>query len=442
MKARGEILLVSCYELGRQPLGIAAPLAHLEAAGFAPAALDLAVERAPRDAIERAKLIAVSVPMHTALRLGVRFAERVRRENPGAHVSMFGLYAALNAAWLRAHGVDSVIAGEVEGALVELARALEEGREPETDTRVVKRIARVAPSRVALPVLERYAKLERDGETVPAAAVEASRGCLHLCTHCPIPPVYGGRFFAVDAEVVLADIARVVEDGARHVTFADPDFLNGPAHAERIVTAMHERFPGVTFDFTAKVEHLLRHRELLPRFAEEGCLFVVSAVESLSPRVLSILEKGHTREDVEEALSLCERAGIALRPSLLPFTPWTTLEDYRDLVRFAARLGTRVDPVQLTIRLLVPPGSRLEAHPEFLPHRGTLDAAGFRWSWTHPDPRVDALCAEVGAVAAEGATRGDGPETILARIARVAGVELEVNERMRRAPRLTEPWFC
>ncbi len=442
MRARGEILLVSCYEQGRQPLGIAAPLAHLEARGFEPVAIDLAVEHAPREAIANAKLVAISVPMHTALRLGTRFAERVRAVNPGAHVCLYGLYASLNARWLLAGVASSVISGEVEDALVELAEALERKAEPSRETRVISRIARSAPSRASLPLLDRYAKLERGGETVPAAAVEATRGCLHLCTHCPIPPVYGGRFFAVDPGVVLADIARVVEAGARHVTFADPDFLNGPAHARRIVEAMHARFPEITFDFTAKIEHLLRHRELLPEFAASGCAFVVSAVESLSPRVLSILEKGHTREDVESALALCDRAGIALRPSLLPFTPWSGLDDYRELVRFAARLADRVDPVQLTIRLLVPPGSLLESHPEFVKHRGALDAAGFRWIWTHPDPRMDELHATVTRIAAEGAKRNEGPEGILVRIAAAAGVELEMKERVRRAPRLTEPWVC
>ncbi len=114
--------------------------------------------------------------------------------------------------------------------------------------------------------------------------VEASRGCLHLCTHCPIPPVYGGRFFVLPQEVVLEDIRRQVAAGATHITFGDPDFLNGPKHSLRVVRAMHEEFPSLTFDFTAKVEHLLNRGEDLPEFAAAGCLFIITAVESLSDR--------------------------------------------------------------------------------------------------------------------------------------------------------------
>src|SRR5206468_1333924 len=185
---------------------------------------------------------------------------------------------------------------------------------------------------------------------------EASRGCLHLCTHCPIPPVYGGRFFVVPPDVVLEDVRRQVQAGATHITFGDPDFLNGPKHALKVVRALHAEFPALTFDFTAKVEHILEKRELFPEFGASGCVFMISAVESLSDTVLTILEKNHTRADVEVALKIVRDAGITYRPTWVAFTPWTTLDDYREVLDFVEEneLIDHVDPVQYTIRLLVP----------------------------------------------------------------------------------------
>src|SRR5881227_1852307 len=104
LRSPGAILLISCYELGHQPLGVALPLGFLQRAGFAPAALDIAVENFDTDRIARAHFIAISVPMHTALRLGVRVAARVREINPGAVVCFYGLYAALNADYLLQNG--------------------------------------------------------------------------------------------------------------------------------------------------------------------------------------------------------------------------------------------------------------------------------------------------------------------------------------------------
>jgi len=457
------VLLIACYELGHQPLAVAWPAAVLEQRGFAPAVLDVSVEPLDAEKVRRARLVAISVPMHTALRVGITVAERVRRLNPGAHVCFYGLYATLNAEHLLAHGADSVIGGEVEEPLAALVESLESGRPgPLPGVRAVGRpagphIARPTlprPSRAALPALKTYARLEHDGRQIPVGYVEASRGCKHLCRHCPIPPVYGGRFFVVPADVVLEDVAQQVEAGAGHITFGDPDFLNGPGHALDVARRLHRDFPLVTFDFTAKVEHLLRRAGDLPELGALGCLFVVSAVESLSETVLGHLDKGHTRADVEVALAATRAAGIALRPTWVAFTPWTTLRDFVEVLDWVAArdLVDHIDPVQYSLRLLVPPGSLLVDHPGMRPYLGALVAADFSYEWRHPDPRMETLQADVAALIAESAPRAEDPAVTFDRVralaATAAGTPAPAPMAPRRArdrrrpPRLTEPWFC
>ncbi|MCI0460987.1 MAG: CUAEP/CCAEP-tail radical SAM protein [Gemmataceae bacterium] len=452
-------MLVSCYELGHQPLGAALPLAFLERAGFAPAALDIAVEDFDTDKVARARFVGISVPMHTALRLGVRVAERVREINPGAVICLYGLYAALNADYLLEHGADFCIGGECETPLVALVEALEAGDPSQVDGVIqrgaavrpfLQRLPFAVPDRSPLPPLEKYARLEHKGDRRVVGYVEASRGCLHLCTHCPIPPVYGGRFFVIPPEVVLEDIHRQVQAGATHITFGDPDFLNGPGHSLKVLRAMHADFPELTFDFTAKVEHVLERRALFPELGKLGCLFMVSAVESLSERVLAILEKGHTRQDVVEALEIVRDAGIALRPTWVAFTPWTTLDDYLEVLEFIETYGLidHVDPVQYTIRLLVPPGSYLLDRPAMKPFLGPLDQASFSYRWAHPDPRMDRLQKEVSALVEADARASEDPAVTFYRVLALAtgrpptnGVTALPRDRLR-APRLSEPWFC
>src|SRR2546427_369587 len=120
LKATGAILLISCYELGHQPLSLAFPLALLKEAGYRPAALDLSVERLDPEAVARARFVGIAVPMHTALRLGLKAAARVRALNPDCHLGLYGLYAALNADTLLACGADSIIGGECEEPLLRL----------------------------------------------------------------------------------------------------------------------------------------------------------------------------------------------------------------------------------------------------------------------------------------------------------------------------------
>ena len=456
MRGEGDILLVSTYELGHAPHGIALPAAFLERAGFRPAALDLAVEPFDPERVRRARLVAFSVPMHTALRLAIQAAARVQALNPGAVLCFHGLYAPLNAGLLAGAGASAVLGGECEEDLVELARAVERGADL---SGFVQRGGAAAcrtkldfpvPSRRALPPLSRYARLvDSSGKERLAGYAEASRGCLHLCRHCPIPALYGGRFFAVPAEVVVEDAAHQAEAGATHVTFGDPDFLNGPGHALRVARALHARLPHLTFDFTAKVEHLVRHPAVVAELAALGAIFVTSAVESLSDAVLGKLAKGHTRADVFRAFDLCAEAGLALRPSLVPFTPWSTLDDYLELIETFEARGwlTVLDPVQLSIRLLVPPGSLLQDEPEF---RGEgLDEAALTWRWTHPDPRMDALQRKAAVAVAAGAARGEDPVRLVGEVKALA-LAAAGREHVHvarpfsgpRAPRLTESWFC
>lgn len=458
----GRILLISCYELGHQPLTLAFPLAYLQREGYRPVAVDTSVETLSDEAIVNAGFVAISVPMHTALRLGTQIAERVRKLNPDAPICFYGMYAWLNADFLlREHG-DFLIGGEYERPLLDLIRAVESGRRgpvPGVSSRshravpVIERIDFPTPDRSNLPAVSEYARLMIDGWAIPAGYTEATRGCHHTCLHCPVVPVYRGRFFAIPRSTVLEDIRRQVLAGAGHITFGDPDFLNGPTHALRITRAMHEEFPHVTFDITTRIDHILQHRDIFPELAELGCVFVLTAVESVSDLVLARLDKGHTRSEVIEALAVLDDAGIAMRPSLLPFTPWTTLDDYIELLEFFQQydLIENVDQVHFSIRLLVPPGSALLDDPSSADWAGPLDEAAFTHTWVNPDPRVDELQGKV-AVLVEQAAANDAPpaETFAA----ILSLAHEMNGTLPRdlplvrkgppktPPRLSESWFC
>ena len=445
MHTPGAILLISCYELGHRPAGLTRPLRALEAAGFAPDTIDIAVEPLDVEKVKRARFIGISVPMHTALRLGVHLLHRLRHINSDALICMYGLYATLNADYLLSHGVDFCIGGETLTQLGEVVQSVAEGEQIETkqtDFRTAK-----------LPPLEAYAQFEGNGETRTVGYTETTRGCKHLCTHCPIPPVYNGKFSVVHPDTVLAEIQEQVAQGATHITFGDPDFLNGPMHGLRILRAMHETYPNLTFDFTTKVEHILKHRKHFPEFAHLGCRFVISAVESLSERVLTILEKHHTRADVEIAIDIVHGAGIALRPTWVPFTPWATIDDYLEIFQFVDthRLVYHVDPVQYAVRLLIPPGSYLLNRPETKTLSLTLDKAAFSYTWTHPDARMDELHKTVNALVENDARAGvDTLETFYRIWALAADMHggghtplgLRSKAVHQPAPRITEAWFC
>lgn len=456
---RVRVLLISTYDMGRQPFGLASPAAWLREAGFEVACADLGRERLPEAAAREAALVAFFLPMHTATRLALPVIDRVRTLNPAARVAAYGLYAPLNAALLGERGVTDVLGGEFEEDLVALARAVAEGGEPDRPLPgppagaaglPIPRLAFRVPDRQGLPPLSRYATLQTaDGRRV-AGYTEASRGCKHRCRHCPIVPVYDGRFRTVPAEVVLADVRAQVHAGARHITFGDPDFFNGIRHAEAVINGLVRECPGVTYDVTIKIEHLVQHAGHVPWLRDTGCAFVTSAVESVDDEVLAKLEKGHTRADFERVVERFRDVGLPLAATFVPFTPWTTIPSYLELLRTIDALGliASVAPIQLAVRLLIPQGSRMLELPEIRAVTAGFDQASLTYPWAHPDPAVDRLQAAVSVVVgrALAAPREEVFARVFEEVSRAAGMPLPPRTAAAvprtAVPYLNEPWYC
>ncbi|HKC76163.1 MAG TPA: CUAEP/CCAEP-tail radical SAM protein, partial [Chloroflexota bacterium] len=428
------------------------------------ACLDLAVQRLDEELIAAADLVAFYVPMHTATRLAAPLVARVKALNPTAHLCFYGLYAPVNEGYLRTLGADTILGGEFEEGLVALARRLCARAERPRQNRQHEPVISLArqqfliPDRGGLPELRRYAHLNLpDGQQLTVGYTEATRGCKHLCRHCPIPPVYEGVFRVVQPEVVLEDIARQVRAGARHITFGDPDFFNGPGHAVRILEALHRRFPELTYDVTIKVEHLLRHARHLPTLCETGCLFVTSAVEAVDDRILEYFDKRHTRQDFIRVVALSREVGLTLNPTFVTLTPWTSLPGYLDLLSLIDELGLveNVSPIQYAIRLLIPAGSKLLELPFVQDLVDEFDEAALCYRWSHPDPRVDRLYEDVLASVKAGQSRAQTRREIFAQVWQLASeacgasahnharlLEVGAGSPHTPIPHLSEPWYC
>jgi radical SAM superfamily enzyme YgiQ (UPF0313 family) len=438
-----KVFLVSTYELGRQPFGLASPAAWLTREGVDVTCLDLSRERfTPR--VAEADLVAFYLPMHTATRLAVPVISRIRQLNSEVVICCYGLYAPLNDAFLRSLGVSHVFGGEFEADLTGLVT----GRISSSSQDQLPRLKFQQPLRSKLPPLARYATLQHGGRPRVAGYTEASRGCKHTCRHCPVVPVYQGKFRVVAPDVVVADVEAQVVAGAEHITFGDPDFFNGVGHARRVVEEVARRCPGVTYDVTVKIEHLLDHAELLPLLRDTGCLFVTSAFESFDDEILQRLGKGHSRNEIERAVEICGKADIPLVPTFVPFTPWTTRPGYQRFLAEIERLELieHVAPIQLAIRLLVTSGSGLLELDELAPFLQPYDGQNLLYPWQHADPKMDQLAEEIEKIVGErlNVRRRDVFRAVWER-AHDGETQLvdrsEVKARVN-VPYFNEPWYC
>ena len=463
-----NVILISTYELGRQPFGLVSPAAWLRNRGHDVTCFDLTRQSLVDAAICAAQLIAIYLPMHTATRLACKLIPSLRAQNPQAHLCCYGLYAPMNAEYLRSLGVNTILGGEFEAALAHLAGRLASDHNDavvgvrfsaslasasaQTEPTIsLDRLQFQLPDRAGLPAIANYAHLIIPGNGYRiVGSTEASRGCKHLCRHCPIVPVYKGVFRIVDRDVVLADVRQQVAAGAQHISFGDPDFFNGIKHALELIDAFHREFPAITYDVTIKIEHLRKYEQHLARLRDTGCLFVISAVESVDNATLRHLDKGHSREDFLHVARKFRELNMTLHPTFVPFTPWTTLDGYLDLLRVLAaeELFENVAPIQLGIRLLIPEGSRLLELDEIRNTVDAFDAESLIYPWRNLDPRVDALGEEVQAIAADADNKKQSRSQTFARIwraahtaARLPAPDLDFAPS-RPVPFLSEPWYC
>ena len=453
-----NIALISTYELGRQPFGLASPAAWLRKRGHLVASLDLARQALDEPAIRDAQLIAIYLPMHTATRLAAELIPSLRELNSRAHLCCYGLYAPMNAEYLRTLGVSTVLGGEFEHGLVQLTERLaaQGDLKPEHQPEALISLARLSfevPDRSGMPAIEKYAHLIVPGNGYRiVGSTEASRGCKHLCRHCPIVPVYKGVFRIVSRDIVLEDIRRQAAVGAQHISFGDPDFFNGIRHAMELAEEFHREFPALTYDVTIKVEHLRKYEEHLARLRDTGCLFVISAVESVDDAVLEFLDKGHTREDFLQVIKTFRELGMTLHPTFVPFTPWTTLDGYLDLLRVLHErsLIENVAPIQLGIRLLIPEGSRMLELEDVRRLVGPFDPQSLAYPWKNADPRLDALSETVQEIAAAAERQKESRPAAFERIwkaahaaaGRVSPAIAAADQAEAGVPYLSEPWYC
>ena len=308
-----SVLLISTYDLGRQPFGLASAAAALRAAGAEVTCVDLSRDRLAPEQVEAADLVGFFLPMHTATRLAVPVIDRVRELNPArAALRVRALRAAQRRAGCASAASTTSSAASsrtISSALVDGSRCV---RASDPDGRAAGRRSSSPTARRPAAAVALRARCRSAARRKVVGYTEASRGCKHLCRHCPIVPVYDGRFRVVPVDVVLADVARRSRPARGTSPSATPISSTASATRWRVVDALHAEFPGLTYDVTIKVEHLLKHATCCRGCATPAACSSRARSNRSTTACSRRLDKGHTRARLRARVALCREAGLTL----------------------------------------------------------------------------------------------------------------------------------
>jgi len=304
------------------------------------------------------------------------------------------------------------------------------------------------PDRTILPSITDYSHIVDGSNNLIAGSVETTYGCKHECTHCPVPIEFKGMFKTFGTEKIITDVTNQVEEGAKHISFNDPDFFNGPKHALKILQLLNEKHPSITYDSTIKVEHILKYPDYFQELKNLNMLFVISAFETTNDHVLNILQKNHSFNDLNKAVELSLENNIDIRPTWMPFSPWTEQNDLISIIKLIEnyKLRETVDPIQLTIKLLVPKNSLILKRPEMKEYLLDYDPASFSYAWQYKFPNIDNIQNEIFNYVLQHESENEYTQYL----GLVDILESHTNETLlnsekysqRIVPKLSETWFC
>jgi len=427
-----KILLLSFYDLGKQPKIISELYKKLDNGSNQIDIVDYSIEE-KNLTLDNYDVLGIYASMHTASVLAEQYLRDRKLPNK---LFVFGLYAnVFSEMFSNFQSIHSFDSDELESLL-------------EVQLNPNYSFKHSVPDRTILPSITDYSHIVDGSNNLIAGSVETTYGCKHECTHCPVPIEFKGMFKTFGTEKIITDVTNQVEEGAKHISFNDPDFFNGPKHALKILQLLNEKHPSITYDSTIKVEHILKYPDYFQELKNLNMLFVISAFETTNDHVLNILQKNHSSNDLNKAVELSLENNIDIRPTWMPFSPWTEQNDLISIIKLIEnyKLRETVDPIQLTIKLLVPKNSLILKRPEMKEYLLDYDPSSFSYAWKYKFPNIDNIQNELFTYVLQHESENEYAQYL----GLVDILESHTNETLlnsekysqRIVPKLSETWFC
>ena len=427
-----KILLLSFYDLGKQPKIISELHKKLDNGSNQIDIVDYSIEE-KNLTLDNYDVLGIYASMHTASVLAEQYLRDRKLPNK---LFVFGLYAnVFSEMFSNFQSIHSFDSDELESLL-------------EVQLNPNYSFKHSVPDRTILPSITDYSHIVDGSNNLIAGSVETTYGCKHECTHCPVPIEFKGMFKTFGTEKIITDVTNQVEEGAKHISFNDPDFFNGPKHALKILQLLNEKHPSITYDSTIKVEHILKYPDYFQELKNLNMLFVISAFETTNDHVLNILQKNHSFNDLNKAVELSLENKIDIRPTWMPFSPWTEQNDLISIIKLIEnyKLRETVDPIQLTIKLLVPKNSLILKRPEMKEYLLDYDPSSFSYAWKYKFPNIDNIQNELFTYVLQHESENEYAQYL----GLVDILESHTNETLlnsekysqRIVPKLSETWFC
>jgi anaerobic magnesium-protoporphyrin IX monomethyl ester cyclase len=245
------------------------------------------------------------------------------------------------------------------------------------------------PARHLLPMDKYSYQYPYKTKTPYYTTILGARGCPYGCTFCGSKKMWGREPRFRSASNIIGELTEVAEKyRVSFVNFYDDTFAARRKQAVALCQGIIEEGLDIQWSTTTRVDVL--DKELLRLMKRAGCVEIQAGVETGDPKIMKVINKGITLEQVVEAFKLFKSEGIQTKAFFMIGNQGETEETIKRTIDFALR----IDPTYAFFSVLLPfPG--LPVYEEYR-QRGyikTLDWGNYNF---HREPvfETDTLSKE------------------------------------------------
>ena len=161
----------------------------------------------------------------------------------------------------------------------------------------------------------------------PVFTMNTSRGCPFNCSFCSVGSIWGKQYTYFSADRIISEIEYLVKNfGAKGIYFREDNFTLNLKRTEEFCEKLIKKNINIHWACETRVDNM--SEDLVRLMSAAGCRAVYLGVESGSQKVLDMLNKKITIEQIKNTINWCKKYNIRTYCSLITGVPGETYEDY------------------------------------------------------------------------------------------------------------------